>query len=554
MPFSFIEIEEGKKRVVFFIFAFLVLFYFVGFWILSVTARILFEIFGVNLHATAVFQGNQISFKHFFLLTPTALSIIFFMALASGFLHWHFSTSKMRENILTLLKAQPPDKDDKYHRRLQNIVDEVSVATGGRNFECVVLPTMAMNAFSLDDLKGQPVIGVTEGILSRLNRAELEAVIAHEAAHIVSRDSFIKSISVSIFGVYGFILDKLKTAIEQSAASDDNQRGIHPSIIIIFIVTAMLHGFGKFISMFISRQCEYRADAVVVRLTREPLSLARALYYISKRWRGGGIGYERLESLFMINPSYNELDEREDFLADLFSTHPPVGKRIDILLNMAHSDPGLLKEEKERIRKKVPREIQIVKVEEPKWFIVHENKWQGPFSAGELIGAEIIRHESFVRKENENKINLAYQDKELLKYLTTKPNEFRGAYQCPRCYKILGKALYEGASVYICESCRGVLLEGDKIPRILSREEQGFTEEIIREAEKVENTSKKLLIMPRVKMDNELPCPECKRLMNRSFYSLAFPVEIDRCSSCNYVWFDKNELEVLQYLIEKEEI
>jgi len=551
MSFSFIDIEERKKRLVSLFFALLVLFYFFSIWVLAVTIKIVGITFGINLHPSRIYLERTISLRQYFLLTPLSLLVIFFVALIVGFFHWYFSTSKIKDNLLALLKARHPDKNDRYHRRLQNIIDEVSVATGGRKFECVVIPTIAMNAFSIDDLQGRAVIGVTEGALSRLNRAQLEAVVAHEAAHIVSGDSLIKSIAVSIFGIYESILDKLKETIEKSGESSYERRGVHPSIIVLFIVAAILRGLGKFISMFVSRQCEYRADAVAVRLTREPFSLAQGLYRISKKWRGGGSGYESLESLFIMNPNFSKLDEEEGLFANLFSTHPPVRKRIGILLNIAHSDFSALEKEATAFKRPRHKEVKITTLKEPKWFIVNQNKWQGPFFIKELIGSGILRHESFIRRDGGNKITLAYQDKELLRYLRDR-NSVPGRYQCPRCYKSLDKALYEGTSVYSCSSCKGILLEGEKTPRILTREEQGFTEEVIRGAKEIQNMAKRILTARKIKMENELPCPKCKRIMDRGFYSLAFPIEVDRCYHCNHIWFDENELEILQYLVEKE--
>ena len=106
-----------------------------------------------------------------------------------------------------------------------------------------------------------------------------------------------------------------------------NARGGGAVIIFLLLIYSLL-AFTKFLSqlvrLFISRQREYRADAIAVRLTRDPLSLAEALYAIGYRWRGGGLPAQELESIFIVNPVYSRLDEGKGFVPDMFSTHPPL--------------------------------------------------------------------------------------------------------------------------------------------------------------------------------------------------------------------------------------
>ncbi len=244
MPFSFIEIEERKTKIIIFLFLFLILFYFFSAWILTLTVRILF----LGRFLTSSRRLFSLSFNH--------LAVIFLISLIIGVSHWFISVSNTTEKILTLLGARPPDKEDTYHKRLINIIDEVSIALGGRKIDCVVLPVFGMNAFSIADFRNRAVIGVTEGLLSRLSRPQLEAVVAHEAAHIVSKDTLVKTIAVAIFSIYAAILDKLKSGMEGTTSSRYGNRGggISVYIVIVYLVTAILHGLGKLISMFISRR------------------------------------------------------------------------------------------------------------------------------------------------------------------------------------------------------------------------------------------------------------------------------------------------------------
>ena len=96
-------------------------------------------------------------------------------------------------------------------------------------------------------------------------------------------------------------------------------------------------------SMFISRLREFRADATAVRLTRDPLSLAEALYLIDTNLHGTRISGKNLSAIFIVSPKKLWFEEEMGFFADLFSTHPPIKERLKILLDIAHSDISLLR-------------------------------------------------------------------------------------------------------------------------------------------------------------------------------------------------------------------
>ena len=84
------------------------------------------------------------------------------------------------------MHCEPLDAGDRYHQRLANIVEEMRIATGSPRIECVTVRTLGLNAFAFSDLHGGGVIGVTEGALARLSRQQLQGVVAHEFAHVLS--------------------------------------------------------------------------------------------------------------------------------------------------------------------------------------------------------------------------------------------------------------------------------------------------------------------------------------------------------------------------------
>jgi len=128
-------------------------------------------------------------------------------------------------------------------------------------------------------------------------------------------------------------------------------------------------------------------------------------------------------------------------------------------------------------------------------------------------------------------------------------------FQCPSCKQPLYKVSYEKTSVYQCNFCRGVLIDSTKIPRIIARREKECTERIKSLAKAVTADNQKKFILKKLKkieakIKSLTSCPKCHNPMMRKFYSLAYLIEIDRCSLCNLTWFDADELEMLQCIIE----
>jgi heat shock protein HtpX len=263
------------------------------------------------------------------------------------------------------LGARPPDPEDEVHRRLLNVMQEIHVVTGGRStIECVVIPSLSLNALAASDLRGRSIIGITEGLLSRLNRQQLEGVIAHEAQHILSGDCLETTVAASLFGGLSSLIEK---------SSDSSQTGVIPPV--LWPAWALVK-IGQLLNLFISREREYRADAAAVRMTRDPLALAETLHLLSRSWRGAGFIGSGFEMICIVNPVATALDETEGFWADLFSTHPPIRKRIDLLLAMAHADSTVFTAK--------AREDRPGSDDGGYYALDPRRQWQGPFSTPEL--------------------------------------------------------------------------------------------------------------------------------------------------------------------------
>ncbi len=542
MAFTFIDIEEEKTRLVGWVFLVICLFYFLTAYLILLIVRN--SCFGF-------LSGCGLSGSPFFPSLNQTISA-FILAFLAALLHWYFSTSRLMERMCEALGARDLDPKDTYHQYFRHIVDEVSIATGRPGIEAMVVASAALNAFALQDFSGRSVIGVTEGLLSALNRSHIEAVVAHEAGHIASKDSLLSTVISSLGELYGEALGRVQFALRRIRG----RAGV--PLLLIYLVLVVMNFLSMLLRAFLSRQREYRADAIAVRLTRNPVSLAEGLRLITEGWRGSGAKGEHLESVYLINPRYSSFDEAEGVASELFSTHPPVKKRVEALLQMAHMDQKTLDESLANFKRVSPVAVAEFRAAPAaalqRWFVFDQQSWQGPFTSDEVRVFKDIRPDTWVRQEGAQGVVPLYQE-EALRQLFVK-EEGTGHQQCPRCKVGLDEVNYEGAPLRKCSYCQGVLVDHTKVSRILIRND-------MRTSPEVERLAKTILASPAALRltDNDaksawaIDCPRCNSKMHREFFVHSYPVEIDNCISCGSVWFDKYELELLQYLYEhKEEV
>lgn len=532
MSLTFVEIEKQKNWRIAVFFLVLLSLYFVILTTLSLSLFI--------IAPPLLFLIKGFLFRY--------LLIVIAVSLLVASIHFYFSSFGAISFLKKNLGASNPDLEDGIHKRLKNIIDEVHVATGNkRKIDCMVIPSLAMNALAVDNFRGNAVIAVTEGLISRLTRAQLEAVVAHEAYHILSGDCLEATVAASLFGIPASVIEVSQNLSEYGM--------IHPLLIPAWILLK----FSQMFNMFISREREYRADVGAVKMNRNPVALAEALHKISSGWRGTGFLGSGLEMLCIINPKASELDESEGWLSDLFSTHPPIRKRVGVLLRMARASLSQFYSRADAEKKAAISEP--AKTPEPLYYAFNEEQeWQGPFN---LAGLSLLpwltpltwvgtAPDEEIERASENPIMNAIFIKRLIQSKAKTAD-----LTCPNCKQALVEMPYERTQVYQCNFCKGTLVENNKIPRIIVRDEEPCHERIKQLSSAVINEKQKRMTMKRLNLKEQpktsIPfknCPKCKKPMMRRFYSLVYLIEVDMCSFCGITWFDKDELEMLQCMVE----
>lgn len=221
------------------------------------------------------------------------------------------------------------------HPRLFNVVEEMKIAAGLTVMPKVyIIPEKAPNAFATGKKPEKASIAVTAGLLSQLNRDELQGVVAHEMAHIINRDTLYMTFSGVLLGSIiflsrGFLRGIFFSGGSRNRSRSNSQGGGQLQLIlmvasIVFAILAPL--FAQLLYFAISRKREYLADATAVRLTRYPEGLASALEKISQNTFPIQSANKATAGLYIVNPLI-----KKNSLSNLSSTHPPIDDRVRIL-------------------------------------------------------------------------------------------------------------------------------------------------------------------------------------------------------------------------------
>lgn len=568
VPLSYWEIQKRQRQVSLFLFLLLLLFYVITIGIIS--GAILFSLglflSGFNLFASVFFFKYSAAV---FLISVIMAMVNFLRARKSGVNY-----------ILTNLRAYPPDPEDRYHLSFLNSVEEMRISSGLSEIKAYVIPTLNINSLSLIDKDNTPAIAVTEGLLAEASRDELEAVMAHEAAHILRGDTFLLTLICSIAAFYESLLESVEKEKESygpgSLARTSKKETGNPLIYAAGMFSYLLIHF--FIAL-ISQNREFLADATAVELSRHPEGLARIIYkaQIANSYLGDTTLFT---PLFLVPPDSRDITENT--WDKLFNTHPPVQKRLKILAEMAHRTVEELIEEiksQEQVRAKHRTEVKAEEEANPEkekllsnlreraretlekekvWLVKNSRgEWKGPHTLGALLTLPFFTPALRVKNIRENLEGLAREFPQvrfaLFRQMKNQPISQDLFNRCPVCQSGLTESFYEGVKVKSCQVCDGKLVRMDDIEKIFARKELNYSQKLKEKALLYEEAflkpRKKGLIIPSKK---PLLCPECGLQLTVKPFSYHYLIPVYKCYHCQLIWFEPDELEILQILVEKQ--
>lgn len=267
--------------------------------------------------------------------------IITVAALLFGGWNAHWSLEQGATTVLSSAGAFPVPENDPKYQTLRNVVEEMSIASGLPKPTLFIIPDQDPNAFATGKDPSHASIAVTEGLLEKLNRDELQGVIAHEMSHIRNYDIRMMTVVAALIGAIMLIseisLRSSRFGGGQRRNSSSKKGGQEIIVLVIWLVTIIIAPIiARILAMAVSRQREYLADASGAELTRNPAALAEALHKISSAVEPTQSIKRGTAHLCIADPLGSEINVKEGFLAELFGTHPPVQKRITLLRAMAY--------------------------------------------------------------------------------------------------------------------------------------------------------------------------------------------------------------------------
>jgi heat shock protein HtpX len=300
---------------------------------------LLFTLFLVVVIAVGWFFGRVYN-------NPSILYIAVFFSVAMNIIAYWFSD----RIVLKMASAEPIEKKD--NPELYNIVENLAIAAGLPLPKIYIMNEEAPNAFATGRNPEHAAVAITRGLLNRLNKNELEGVLAHELSHIGNRDMLLSTAVVVLVGFISILSDMfLRSTFGGSGRRDREQSGqIQAVFMIIGIALAILAPIAAtLMQLAISRKREFLADASGALLTRYPDGLARALEKIASDPTPLSVARNTTAHLWFDNPFTHAPKQssvhgaargignykKAHWLHRLFMTHPPIEERVKALREMS---------------------------------------------------------------------------------------------------------------------------------------------------------------------------------------------------------------------------
>ncbi|WP_334113464.1 M48 family metallopeptidase [Paucihalobacter sp.] len=219
----------------------------------------------------------------------------------------------------------------KSNMRVYNLVENLCMSVGMTMPKVQIIDSMALNAYASGLKEKDYTVTLTRGIIESLNDDELEGVIAHELMHIRNKDVRLLVVSIIFVGIFAFVVQiAFRSFLYGGLGGGRNNRDSGKFMILILVVSAAAYLFSLLFKFALSRKREYMADSGAAEMTRKPWALASALKKIAPNHHVETKS-EEVQQLFIENTPKDTSANLFGNIGGLFTTHPPIEKRIKFL-------------------------------------------------------------------------------------------------------------------------------------------------------------------------------------------------------------------------------
>lgn len=239
--------------------------------------------------------------------------------------------------VLAMHRAEPVEM--KSNPELYRTLENLTIAAGLPMPKFYIIDDMQPNAFATGRDPEHAIVVVTRGLMQRLDRSEMEGVLAHELSHIGNRDMLLSTVAVVLVGFISILSNMFMRSMMfggMDRRSDDRENSSGLFMIVGIGLSILAPIFASLLQLAISRRREFLADTSGALLTRYPEGLASALEKISAYSRPLVTANNATAHLFLQNPFGADSDgnRKTPWIVKIFSTHPPIGERIAALKGM----------------------------------------------------------------------------------------------------------------------------------------------------------------------------------------------------------------------------
>jgi heat shock protein HtpX len=324
----FAQQESNRRRSAWLVAGFVLFFAWVG--------------FGGDLALYFLSQDAGVGHRH----TVPFMGLV--ASLVAGGICW-YSWRKGPERVLWATGAREifePISDEE--QRLLNVVEEMAIASGLPRPRVFVVPDTDPNAFATGIEPATAAVAVTQGLLQRLDRDELQGVVAHEMAHIQNFDTRLMTLLAAMVGAIALMSDGMGRMFRYGnipgrgggRGGKGGGKGGTPIgliILVLWLLTLIIAPvLSRLLAMAVSRKREYLADATGAQFTRNPAALASALQKLEASAEPTRSITRGAAHLCIVDPSASRLSSKQGLFADIFASHPPIGMRVSRLRGMAY--------------------------------------------------------------------------------------------------------------------------------------------------------------------------------------------------------------------------